>query len=380
VQSGHYIQNRKEGEHRTYYLKKPQQIQSVTNYAGGRNHGLMISYYESGKIMSVMHYADGLKTGCDTTWYEKSRNVMHTVCYHSNGNPRSVFEFAESGKMKTRLYYSNRKYETDSSFLYGENGRLTNEWRRNVVAGFRAVEYYPNGKVKANGDYLSESKYGLWMYYDSTGKKIKEKNYVRGSVSGWYVDYYPNGKIRYKAKCIYGIPRDSIAAFDSKGKKLSNESKEFKAIQDDLIKNDKEIRLMPIETDWMEETSEGDDDAVEIAEAPEPVEDEIYVVVEEMPQFPGGNDSLNSYLRRNLQYPQMEKDAGIQGTVYMSFVVRKDGSLSDVKVLKEVPGAPGFTKEAARLINGMPYWNPGKMNGRAVNISFTIPIKFVLRD
>jgi TonB family protein len=243
-----------------------------------------------------------------------------------------------------------------------------------VVAGFRAVEYYPNGKVKANGDYLSESKYGLWMYYDSTGKKIKEKNYVRGSVSGWYVDYYPNGKIRYKAKCIYGIPRDSIAAFDSKGKKLSNESKEFKAIQDDLIKNDKEIRLTPIETDWMEETSEGDDDAVEIAEAPEPVEDEIYVVVEEMPQFPGGNDSLNSYLRRNLQYPQMEKDAGIQGTVYMSFVVRKDGSLSDVKVLKEVPGAPGFTKEAARLINGMPYWNPGKMNGRAVNISFTIPI------
>jgi protein TonB len=380
VQSGNYIQNRKDGEHRAYYLKKPQQLQSLINYSDGRNHGVSISYYESGNIMSVMRYSAGMKTGCDTTWFDKSRSIMNTVCYHVNGNPRNICEYSEQGYLKSRTFYSDKRHITDSSFVYGSNGRIINEWHRNQIAGFRTVEYYPNGKVKAKGDYLSESKHGQWIYYDSTGKKIKEKTYSSGSVYGWYVDYYPNGKIRYKAKCIFGVPNDSITAFDSKGKKLSNESKEFNAIQDDIITNDKEISLSPRDTDWMAHTSEGEYDVVEIAEAPEPNEDEIYVYAEEMPQYPGGSDSLKSYLRRNLQYPEMEKDAGIQGTVYMTFVVRKDGRLTDVKVIKEVPGAPGLTKEAARLINGMPYWIPGKMNGRAVNISVTIPIKFMLQD
>jgi len=99
-----------------------------------------------------------------------------------------------------------------------------------------------------------------------------------------------------------------------------------------------------------------------------------------MSEFPGGQDSLNSYLRRNIKYPQVEKEEGKQGTVYISFVVRKDGSITDVKVMKEVPGAPGFTKEATRVIKAMPTWKPGKMNGRAVNTQMTIPIRFVLTN
>lgn len=380
VRSGNYSQGREEGEQRAYYLTKPEQIQFVTYYKAGRKNGPSFSYYLSGNIMSVMHYSEGRKTGCDTTWFDKTRSIMNTICYYESGLPQYSREYSENGKLKSRIYYANKNYTTDSSFVYNENGQLTNEWHRNAVTGVRSTEYYPNGNVKAKGDYISDSKYGLWVYYDSTGKKTKEKNYVRGSVSGWYVDYYPNGIVRYKAKCQYGIPRDSVYVFDNKGKKLSIDSKEFNTIQDDVIKNDNEISLTPIETDRMVEAIDGDYEVAETAEGPAPSDDDIFMFVEEMPEFPGGQDSLNSYLRRNIKYPQFEKEQGKQGTVYMSFVVRKDGSITDVKVMKEVPGAPGFTKEAARVINAMPIWKPGKMNGRAVNSQITIPIRFTLAN
>jgi periplasmic protein TonB len=380
IRSGNYSQGREEGEQRAYYLTKPEQIQFITYYKAGRKNGPSFSYYVSGNIMSVMHYSEGRKNGCDTTWFDKTRSIMNTICYYESGLPQYSREYSENGKLKSRVYYSNKHYKADSSFLYNENGQLFYEWHSKTGEGVQSIEYYPNGKVKAQGDYILEKKNGLWVYYDSTGKKTKEKNYVRNSVSGWYVDYYPNGKVRYKAKCNYGIPRDSVYAFDSKGKNLPKDSKEFKTIQDDIVKNDREISLTPIETDWIVDAIDGDYDAVEVAEAPAPTEDEIYSFVEEMPEFPGGQDSLNSYLRRNIKYPQFEKEQGKQGTVYMSFVVRKDGSITDVKVLKEVPGAPGFTKEAARVINAMPIWKPGKMNGRPVNTNLTIPIKFSLKN
>jgi TonB family protein len=380
VRSSYYVKGWEEGEQRTYYLIKPEQIQFITNYKAGSKHGTSYSFYESGNIMSVLHYDKGRSIGCDTTWFDKSRSIMNIICYTENSFAKVSHEYWQNGNLKLRVHYANKPWTTDSSFAYNENGQLVQEWRSNKGAGLRSIEYYPNGKVKAKGDYISESKYGLWVYYDSTGKKTKEKNYVRNFVSGWYVDYYPNGKVRYKAKCQYGIPRDSIYAFDAKGKKLSNDSKEFKTIQDDITKNDKEISLTPIETDRIVEAIDGDYEAVEVGEEPAPTKDEIYTYVEEMPQFPGGQDSLNSYLRRNIKYPQLEKEQGKQGTVYMSFVVRKDGSITDVKVMKQVPGAPGFTKEAERVINAMPIWKPGKMNGRPVNTSMTIPIKFSLKN
>lgn len=378
VRSSYYSQGREEGEQRAYYLTKPEQIQFLTYYKAGRKNGPSFSYYLSGNIMSVMHYSEGSKTGCDTTWFDKTRSIMNTICYYESGLPQYSQEYSENGKLKSRVYYANKNYTRDSSFSYNENGQLFYELHRNAVVGFRSIEYHPNGEVKAKGDYISDSKYGLWVYYDSTGKKTKEKNYVRGSVSGWYVDYYPNGKVRYKAKCNYGVPTDSIYAYDRNGKKLPNNSEAFIAIEDNLMNTDSELRKnnLPVIADAID----GDYEAVEIAEGPAPSDDDIFMFVEEMPEFPGGQDSLNSYLRRNIKYPQFEKEQGKQGTVYMSFVVRKDGSITDVKVMKEVPGAPGFTKEAARVINAMPIWKPGKMNGRAVNTQITIPIRFTLAN
>lgn len=102
-------------------------------------------------------------------------------------------------------------------------------------------------------------------------------------------------------------------------------------------------------------------------------------IVEQMPTFPGGELEMMKYIQKNVQYPQVEKEAGISGTCYVTFVVEKDGSITDVKVLRGVSGGPGCDREAIRVVKSMPAWKPGKQNGREVRVQFNLPIKFTLK-
>ena len=102
-------------------------------------------------------------------------------------------------------------------------------------------------------------------------------------------------------------------------------------------------------------------------------------IVEQMPTFPGGEGEMMKFIQKNVQYPQVEKEAGISGTCYVTFVVEKDGSITDVKVLRGVSGGPGCDKEAKRVVAAMPSWKAGKQNGREVRVQFNLPIKFTLR-
>jgi periplasmic protein TonB len=107
--------------------------------------------------------------------------------------------------------------------------------------------------------------------------------------------------------------------------------------------------------------------------------EEVFVSVEEMPKFPGGEEALMKYLAKNINYPAMEKEAGIQGTVYVYFVIDKDGKVTKAEVKRGVRGGAGLEKEALRVINTMPPWSPGKQNGRPCLVSFTLPVRFVLK-
>lgn len=107
---------------------------------------------------------------------------------------------------------------------------------------------------------------------------------------------------------------------------------------------------------------------------------QVFQFAEKVASFPGGEAAFFKYIRDNIKYPKEEKDASKQGTVYVSFVVEKDGSITNVETLKGVPGAPGLSKEAERVIASMPKWIPGEMNGKPVRLQMTQPIKFVLQD
>jgi protein TonB len=104
----------------------------------------------------------------------------------------------------------------------------------------------------------------------------------------------------------------------------------------------------------------------------------VYEAVDEQPEPPGGIGAFTKYLAEHIRYPEQAKEAGVQGKVYVSMVVGKDGRLSNVQVKKDNLGY-GCGEEAVRVIKSMPPWKPGKMNGNAVTVKYTIPVTFVLR-
>ncbi len=105
-------------------------------------------------------------------------------------------------------------------------------------------------------------------------------------------------------------------------------------------------------------------------------EDVIFTVVEDQPAFPGGEEARLRYLHDNLRYPQMAREAGIQGTVFVTFVVERDGSVTDVRILRGIGG--GCDEEAIRVVRNMPRWQPGRQRGQPVRVQFNMPIRFVL--
>jgi len=107
-----------------------------------------------------------------------------------------------------------------------------------------------------------------------------------------------------------------------------------------------------------------------------PVDKTIFTVVEEMPEFPGGRDELIKYLSTSVKYPEEAKEKGIQGRVFLNFIVEKDGSIDSVKLLRGI--GSGCDEEAIRVISSMPNWSPGMQRDKAVRVSYNIPIKFTL--
>lgn len=105
-------------------------------------------------------------------------------------------------------------------------------------------------------------------------------------------------------------------------------------------------------------------------------EEEVFVVVEDEPEFPGGTEALYRYLASNIHYPAEAKAERIQGRVFVSFVIEKDGSVTNIKVLRDIGG--GCSEEAVRVVKAMPRWKPGRQRGQRVRTQFNLPIEFKL--
>ena len=139
-----------------------------------------------------------------------------------------------------------------------------------------------------------------------------------------------------------------------------------------------------VETESIEINTEDDTDVEVVIAAPveAPVEEEeeevVFMVVETMPEFPGGQQALFKYLSENVKYPVIAQENGIQGRVICQFVVNKDGSIVDVEVVRS-GGDASLDKEAVRVIKSMPKWKPGKQRGKAVRVKYTVPVNFRLQ-
>jgi protein TonB len=105
--------------------------------------------------------------------------------------------------------------------------------------------------------------------------------------------------------------------------------------------------------------------------------DQTFVIVEIMPQFPGGEKEMTKFIKNNMKYPSLAAENGISGTVIVNFVIDRDGRITRIKVVRGVGG--GCDEEAIRVLNLMPLWTPGKQGGKAVLVSFTLPFKYMIQ-
>ncbi|MCQ2301962.1 MAG: energy transducer TonB [Bacteroidales bacterium] len=152
---------------------------------------------------------------------------------------------------------------------------------------------------------------------------------------------------------------------------LPKQTTQLEIVQDDVEVEDIEINADVQQTEVIEEYV-----APEIEEE-EVVEQEIFQIVEEMPEYPGGEKKLLEYVGKSVKYPQIARESGIQGRVFVNFVIEPDGSVSNVKVLRGIGG--GCDEEAMRVIKSMAKWKPGKQRGKAVRVSYTLPVNFKLQ-
>lgn len=167
----------------------------------------------------------------------------------------------------------------------------------------------------------------------------------------------PPEALEQKVKFTAPVVVEDTAATDDFGK------------QDDLAKNTStEVPTEEPEIEIVEEKPQ----VIE-----QPKEAEIFTVVEENPLFPGGEAELYKFLSDNIRYPEEAKELGIQGRVFVNFVVEPDGSISNARVLRGIGG--GCDEEAIRVVKSMPKWTPGKQRGVPVRVSFNLPVKFTLQ-
>lgn len=144
-------------------------------------------------------------------------------------------------------------------------------------------------------------------------------------------------------------------------------------IVEDDVELDEELEIM--------DTEMSQDDIVDFSnmvfEEETRDEGEIFMIVEEMPEFPGGTEALQKYLAQSVRYPVIAQENGIQGRVYIQFVINQNGEVTNATILRGVD--PSLDREALRVVEAMPKWKPGKQRNRPVRVSYTVPINFVLQ-
>lgn len=146
-----------------------------------------------------------------------------------------------------------------------------------------------------------------------------------------------------------------------------------------VVDNDAEIEneLGPIDMGDDANKAQEEFTPVKIEEDVEVEEEEVFVFVEETASFPGGDDALYEYLAKNIKYPAQARETNIEGKVYIKFIVEKDGSVSDVKCIRDIGGGCGA--EAVRVVKTLPKWKPAKQRNRTVRSYFTLPVAFTLQ-
>lgn len=256
------------------------------------------------------------------------------------------------------------------------------------------TNYYPNKQKESEGN-IDENdwKQSIWKYWTEYGLLYKTSTFLNDTLFGEEAVYI-SGKLLQKDYYTNGI-RDSLYSFDIFGilsvKSYFNSGKAIKSLLYDSIGNLKQmnefVNLENIE--FISSFYKGDKiiktDTVyknknpkikPIFEAEVVDDDDVFEKVEEAPEFPGGLSALYTFLAKNMKYPAEAREKNIQGKVYVSFIIEKDGSVSNVTLIRGIGG--GCDEEAIRVVQMLPKWIPGKTRGNPIKVLYKMPVSFRL--
>jgi TonB family protein len=375
-----------------YRYSKGRRTEEAT-YLNGRLNGTLRRWDDNGNLGLEENYSSGNLNG-ECRYLENG--ILLRSGNYLNGAKNGMFtENNREGLLLRHIWYTRGR--EDSVYSYHPNGKIA--IRKTAISGITLTETYQEfneaGLLMLNGNYLSTKKQGVWTSYYPNGKKKSETPYARGAVTGIYRKWHANGKLLIEMDCRNGATVSQPKIWNDAGKQLKPTDKEYIALLESSMPGDvyddpsryNAPRRRPdnnppvFEEIIGEERINTDGDAMMVMEEPMPAKeqgDQVLMFAEEMPEFPGGTDSLRNYLNRMIRYPELAKEAGVQGTVYINFTVEKDGSLTNVNVIKGIKEGMGLNEEAVRVVKGMPNWKPGKMNGRPVRVNMNIPVRFRL--
>ena len=278
-------------------------------------------------------------------------------------------------KLKDSNYILIKKYYLDHKNPFEEIGFQS---KKILVRQGPYLSYYSNGSIKTTGKYINNQKDGLWESFDRNSKLNSISNFSNGKLHGAYTNYLKNGKI--ETGTYKNGKKNLLWSYTNYPNQLvktilySNGLKEGKTTLYYSNGNLKETNLY--KSDLLLQTKYFDTEGNQLKE--EDIQDDVvYTIVEDQPEFPGGMAKMMKYLARKTQYPQLALEMNIQGKVYVSFIVEKDGAISNVYIIRG--SHKSLDKEAIRVVKNMPKWKPGFQKGKKVKVKYTIPINFRLR-
>lgn len=249
--------------------------------------------------------------------------------------------YSQSG-VDTVFYDQDLMKTSEDSFMYLVV-------RTNYDGGYQEKIYTKSGSLYKEGNYLLKDEFplesGLFVTYDSTGTIEAENNYLNGKRSGDQREYYPSGSLYYSEQLADNIEHGKRMVFYKDGKLKREE-----VFEDGKLLNSNCY------------TQDG--------------RDTVYYKFMTHPVFPGGDEARIRFLIKKTRYPLKAIRKKLQGIVYLSFTVTKTGAVDRPRILRGVH--PLLDNEAIRVINAMPKWEPGSLDGKPVNVRFNMPMKFTI--
>ena len=377
VEEVHYKEDKRHGPATIYFFDGS--IQMQVNFKNNLPHGPYKEYRQK-EVYEEGAYLDGSKHGAFTRYWQSTDklnpDVYKQAGQYEKGLMHGKYEIYKNDKLHmTGEFMHDRKDGKET--VYYDNGQVKREtiYKQGLVEGIEKF-YYPSGKPEAQKSFVKDKPAGKWTEWYEDGKLRAEAEY--GNL-GWKqkeTRYYPSGKIKYMEVHTKGMLRHEATSYYPNGQKSSHkiyqEGDLVKVIEwDEKGKKIKEEDKKPY-NDYDDVIVPPPGAVVESVE-----EDQVYTVVQEMPEFVGGD--ILAHVNKNAVYPKEEMEKGISGTVWVEFIASKDGTVQNARIVKSPPNAPGLEKEALRVVNSIPSFKPGKQAGRPVSVRYTVPVRFSLK-